>query len=316
MRLGRIERLEHAATGGIIHAAAGVADPHVGVGAGRDAEGVRACRLEHDRGDRDRQCAATGHRVGGVEPEVDEDLLELDRIAVDVERAGGRLFDRDRLRQRPGEPWEDLADELVERDHRLAVLAAARKCEQAAGQPGAALGLRDDLLEVGTDVRRGGVVDEHAGEARDRGEHVVHVMGESRGERADGLHALGVEQLVLQPLALALGLLELGEPLRELVRGGSLRGAMGLRADQRAPEDDVDEQRVDRRGEQRQDVHGGGSAVAHQQRHAGQGRDRERAHDVASLELDRDQADLEDQHDVEVRVAADVLREERAHDRQ
>jgi len=87
--------------------------------------------------------------------------------------------------------------------------------------------------------RRGNVVEQQVRIAGDRREHVVHVVRDTGRQRPDRLHPLRVHQLVLQPTALLLGSLELGELMRELSRGLGLGEAVNLAIDQRAPHQDL-----------------------------------------------------------------------------
>ena len=83
--LGREERLEHVLERGRVHAGPGVRHREQDVGPRdhvRVARGVRVVELHV--GGLDRQLAAVGHRVAGVDREVDDDLLDLAGVGLQV----------------------------------------------------------------------------------------------------------------------------------------------------------------------------------------------------------------------------------------
>ena len=83
--------------------------------------------------------------------------------------------------------------------HRL----AAREGEQLADEAGRAVGARLDRQDLRVDGVAGLVrLQQQVGEADDRGQHVVEVVGDAAGQRADRLHLLRLGELLLERLRL------------------------------------------------------------------------------------------------------------------
>ena len=135
------------------------------------------------------------------------------------------LLDRHRLRQRAAEQRRDLVDERADAQDLAAIVAAPAERQQAAGQLRAALGLAQDIGRVGTRHRILDGLGEPVGETHDRREHVVHVVREPRGERADRLEPLRVDELVGELRPRLLRPRELDEPLLGFVRASGPSGA-------------------------------------------------------------------------------------------
>ena len=116
--LGRVERLERAGEHVAGHARAGVGDadrhilPRLHVGLRR-----RVALVEIDVGGLDRQLAALGHGVAGVDGKIENADLELGRIGVHPPHAAGEHgFDDDLLAERAPEKVGHAADEATEID--------------------------------------------------------------------------------------------------------------------------------------------------------------------------------------------------------
>ena len=200
--LGGEEGLEEAWQEFRRNAGTGVGDVELHVVAGRhfnkqgEAAGNVAARH------RDGQLAALGHRVAGVDGQVEEGVFELVRVDQRMKLFGGQVeVDVDALgegaRQQLGHAVHQRTD--FHRAGRQRLLA--REGEQAADQFGAAAGRRQGRFQVVVEALVGGQFVLQRGQvAGDDGEQVVEVVGESAGELADGFHLLGLDQCGLAGL--------------------------------------------------------------------------------------------------------------------
>ena len=201
--LGGEEGLEDPGLVGRLDAHAGVAHLQRDVGAGPDAvrPGCRrvAGQLAVRGGDRDP--AALRHRVARVHHQVHQHLLDLARIGQHVPEGGvvGEV-EHDVGADQAAEHAVGLANDIVEREHlRLEHLAPAEG-EQLPGEPRGALPRLPDLLDVASDrVALPHLLQQEVAVAEDGGEQVVEVVGDPAGELADGLHLLGLAELLLAP---------------------------------------------------------------------------------------------------------------------
>ena len=147
----------------------------------------------------DRERAAVGHRVAGVDREVDHHLLELRAVGEHGREAvGGEHRDLDVAADQPAEHRHERARDLVEvEQHRLQHLPACER-QQLPGQRRGALGRALDLLEL---VRPRPRADPVAGDLRvaaDDRQQVVEVVRDPARELADRLHLLRLAELVLE----------------------------------------------------------------------------------------------------------------------
>ena len=156
-------------------------------------------------GGADRQQAAVGHRVAGVDGDVEQRGFELGAVGLD--RAGVGREDRpdlDPLAQRAVEQVGHAADQLVDVDDLGAERLAAGEGEQLAGQRRRPRRRLDDRLGVAEALvvgQRGAA--EHVGRALDDGQQIVEIVGDAAGQLAERLHLVGLAQLVLGLGALA-----------------------------------------------------------------------------------------------------------------
>ena len=172
--------------------------------------------------------------VEGVDQEVEHDLLDFLRI--DHHRQIGAVVDLDRA---PGEP-PDMAEHLGDILHqahdrrRLAAdLTEPGEIEELLGDPLAAERLGLDQLEVAARHPGFVVVGHEAGEPalqrfsahRDRGERIVDLVGNPRGEEADTRQLLAADHLARPQLDLPVEVVaDLLEALRHVIEGlGELR---------------------------------------------------------------------------------------------
>ena len=193
--LGGEEGLEHALQHRRLDALAGVADVDLHVVARRhlDHAGERGVELAQRNGDR--QLAAFGHGVAGVDREVEDGVLELVRVDQGVQRRAGQAqVDADRLAQRAREQVRHVVDQRTDLHRGRRERLPAREGEEPPDQLGTAprrLQRRIDELRARTAahalLQRGQVAD-------DDGEQVVEVMREPAGELAHGLHLLRLHQ--------------------------------------------------------------------------------------------------------------------------
>src|SRR5262249_43613088 len=199
--LGREERLEDASTNLVGDPGARVGDRDHQVPPGGDAAVLAGVLLvELDDARREAQYAAVRHGVAGVDREIQQDLLDLARISQDEHAVIGEVaLDLDVLVERGSQQADDLLDRAVEVDGDVLVLAAAREAEQRPRELGGAVtGLLDrlrrgdgPLVESARDLEKLGV-------PHDAGEDVVEVVGDAAGQGPDGLHLLGLVELLLQ----------------------------------------------------------------------------------------------------------------------
>ena len=141
------------------------------------------------------------HRVARVDGEVHQHLLELTRVDAHAPEVGVlHRHQLDVLAQQPAQHTVDVEHEAVEIDDaRLDDLAPGKR-QQLAGEVGGPLRGARDLGDVAA-RRVGGrhVVLRHLGVPENRGQQVVEVMCDAAGQPADAFHALGQQQLMLEP---------------------------------------------------------------------------------------------------------------------
>src|SRR5205814_66890 len=180
----RLEDLRHD-LGGHSRARVGDREPHVT--AGRSAgTALTRISIEFDLIELDVNPASRGHRIAGVDDQVDEHLLDLTGIAAYASEAGltheGEL---DVFANQPAQHVFRLRDDLFEReDLRHQHLTTAEE-EELTRQAGRTVGRVDDLAGVGPPrvVFVQGFEEQFA-IPPDRREQVVEVVGNAPGEAA------------------------------------------------------------------------------------------------------------------------------------
>ena len=194
--LGREERFEDPGERLRIHAGAvvGHRDPDIFAGLDLEIDGGRALDLLD--GTVDHQRAAVGHRILGVEHEVEQRAFELMGVGLDDQVTFGRRGQqRDAAGQRATDQLGHAQHQLIDVDgtriHRL----LPREGEQALDQFGAATGGLERRIDVLLDqcaVRQ--AIAQSRQIAHDDGQHVVEVVGQTAGELPDRLELLRLRQ--------------------------------------------------------------------------------------------------------------------------
>ncbi|MDQ3367438.1 MAG: hypothetical protein M3680_18605 [Myxococcota bacterium] len=142
-------------------------------------------------------------------------------------------------------------------------------------------------------------------------------MREAGGEGARHLHALRVDELVLELGALLLGALELRELVGERLGGPRLGLTMRLGADQRPPHQHVQDDREQLAEPDVRDLgHRLPAVVPERERHPDHVQREQQPEHPAGVQHDRGARDLDEQHRRQQLAAAEVLREQRAADGQ
>ncbi len=145
------------------------------------------------------QLTGAGHRVTGVDREIEDGVFELARIDGSIpQTAGDDRFDFNRLADRPAQKIVHSGKKLAEMHHlRLKRLAAAKRqqlaCELSAaadtreriGDPALRLLVSYDIFCQEIDVAGNDL------------QQVVEVVGDTAGQLADRLHLLGLLQSLL-----------------------------------------------------------------------------------------------------------------------
>ena len=144
------------------------------------------------------------HRVARIDRQIDDDLLELAGVGAHRAEVAAMLDDQlDGLAEQPLEQMRHFGHDVGQLEDLRAQRLLARESEQLPGQPGGAVRVRLDLLDVVIVAVAGRVAHHHqVAMAHDRGQDVVEVVRHAAGELADRLH-LGR----LRDLALELGFL-------------------------------------------------------------------------------------------------------------
>ncbi len=160
--------------------------------------------------DGDRQAPAAGHRIARVDREIEQDGLELMRVAHDVRLAVAELErEPDLGAEGSSQKLLHAGDEMVRLDAgRLQRLAAGER-EQAVGQASGAVQNPPHLFEEAVDAFEPAARDaalDQCQSAGDRLDHVVEVVRDSAGQLADDLHLLRLIELLLGLLERRIGL--------------------------------------------------------------------------------------------------------------
>ncbi len=145
----------------------------------------------------DGQDAAFRHRVARVDHQVHDHLLELARVHRDHRQRrikGGA--DLDILPEHAGQHAMQVVEDLVDVHQLRLQHLAPREGEELAGERRRAIGGLQDLLDVLARPRVGELlVEGKRGEAANRGQQIIEVVGDAAGESPHRLHALRDRQL-------------------------------------------------------------------------------------------------------------------------
>ena len=161
--------------------------------------------VEGDRGGLDGDPAGVADGVAGVDAQVDEDLVDLGRIDAHRRQPPGRQpGEVDVLADEPPDHLEHAGHGGVQVEHPRRRGLPAGKGKQLLGEVGGALHrLADGLQPAGERSGVAGRVQRQFRVAEDDAEHVVEIVRHPAGQAADGLHLLGLDELLLQGLAVA-----------------------------------------------------------------------------------------------------------------
>ena len=235
--LGGEEGLEDPRLRGLVHADAGVGDADAHMAAGQHLGLGRLGRVEQALVGLDAQLAALGHRVAGVDRQVQDRALELVRVGA-RDQAPVRRLQRGqqphRVRQRAHQQLRGIGHHLADIDRARRQRLLAREGQQPADQVGAAVrGLQRRRQELGqlriarmAVAQRGEVADHHR-------QHVVEIVRDAAGELADRLHLLRLRDGHLRLLDLA-DIDRQHEAAQHLAVGPELRDQLGAGVDDAA----------------------------------------------------------------------------------
>ena len=147
----------------------------------------------------DQNRAALGHGIAGVEDQVHEDLEELDRVALfHLPGATQIALDVHARRQKRPQGSERLDKKLIDINGLTETLLVVAKKHQALGQLARAGDRHLDFAQLAV-TRTVAVLlgqEQFHVRADDLGA-VVEIVGHARGQVGDGLHLLGIGQLLL-----------------------------------------------------------------------------------------------------------------------
>ena len=150
----------------------------------------------------ERQRALSLHGLHGIGDEVDEDLQELIRIAPHRRHVAILRDDLDLINYgRPPRHFDGLLQHVVEVDVALFLPAGAPGVRiQVLYDVRDATARFDDVLDIVADDFRPRLLQQVLREAGDRVERIVDLVGDARGQRADGRQLLRLDELVAQVL--------------------------------------------------------------------------------------------------------------------
>ena len=202
VRLGGEERLEDAPPDRLVHADAGVAHgqhrvrpgPRAGMLGGVDRVEVDGARLDGER-------AAVGHRVAGVDDQVQHHLFDLAGVGLDAGQVGRQL----QHAASTSSPTRRCS--MSRRPVTTALrstISGLRICRRltASSRPVSAAA-RSPACRIWVEVAPGRIVlgqpaEHQIGHAVDDRQQVVEVVRDAAGEPADDLHLLRLLQLLLE----------------------------------------------------------------------------------------------------------------------
>jgi hypothetical protein len=162
------------------------------------------------------RAAFSEHGLAGVDEKIEEDLLYLDAVGEDIEiglhleAQGDAVFLRI-----AGEDRQGFVDDVLDGDGGEGGLAAGEIEHGGADFPGL-LRAGESLGEGFANQRHVGLVALGTGEgelgiADDGGEKIVEFVGDDGGDGADGRHALGFGELVMELIELFLRFVQLAQ---------------------------------------------------------------------------------------------------------
>ena len=147
------------------------------------------------------QAAAVRHRVAGVDGTVHQHLLELTGVANDRPQGGVQpRVDRDVFADGAREHTKDVGHHLVEIEGGGMQHLLPAEGQQLPREPCRAIRRSPDLEQLAVyRLVPADLIENQVAVADDGREHVVEVVGDAARESADGLHLLGLPELVFQP---------------------------------------------------------------------------------------------------------------------
>ena len=223
---GREERVERLGDDLGRHARAGVADrDHDEIARHRLGILLAVIGIERHVARLDRQLAAAGHGVAGIDRQVEDGRFELCGIDQDrPERIAQLDLQHDIAAEGAGQQLAGILHHLGNRHRGRGERLAPGEGEQVARQLGTAQrrlgGALDEFLRR---FRQPGQLAEEIEIAQDDGEEVVEVMRHAAGQLADRLHLLRLLQLCREAQPFCFGLLLQGDVVDDGEPRGPLR---------------------------------------------------------------------------------------------
>ena len=166
--------------------------------------------------------AAIGHRVARVDREIEDRKLELVGIDPRRRQALGNIEPQRHARpERAFEQIDHAFDQRPQIDRHRAQILLAGEGQQPLGQRCAAFGALDGAVDQPLQAR---IVRQALAQQIEIAHHghqqIVEVMRDAAGELADGLHLLGLAQLLLRLFAGGHGLDQIGRSLLDALLKG------------------------------------------------------------------------------------------------
>ncbi len=184
--------------------------------------------VEHDLLRLEREPAARGHGVAGVEAQVHDDLVDLGAVGQHVRQLErGHEVDFDAFGQQPPQQLNECVDAGVEVERFELERLFAGQGEQLPGDAGGAVGGFGRVVEVRLLGRRQRARRQQVQVRGDDGEQVVEVVRHATGQERQALDALNRGHAPLECFVFALGFGAGGEQLNALERGAELGGDDG-----------------------------------------------------------------------------------------
>ena len=206
--LGRVEGLENPCLRRLVHSATRVGDGEHHVVTRLRRQVVARVRLvQSDVRSLDCQHASRGHRIPGVDYEVQDDLLDVTRVRLDP--SDRLLGEGDQLHVLSDEPLEHLLharEKLVQVEHPGLDNLLPAEHQELSGETSRSQRCLSNFVYVRSQ-RVGGleIVENQLSVAEDDGEHVVEVVRDPAGETPDRFHLLRLSELFLAPAKSLLG---------------------------------------------------------------------------------------------------------------
>ena len=145
------------------------------------------------------QFAALGHGVARVDTEIQQDLVELGRVAGDgPEVVGGMKFKLHRFGKGFVNDLLDFADDVFGLDRDAFAGDAAPEGQHLFDETCAALHVGFQGVQQFLPVGVGDFFLEQLDGDEERRQHVVEVVGDAAGQGAEAFHALGAQELGFQ----------------------------------------------------------------------------------------------------------------------